>query len=135
MWVSCVPYPLEEKTDCMLLSKYNSKGTWKFKQLTLWWFLFSFCSLQGGFTQGKIIHCKIFRAGVEVTCRSFMLSAQAVCAYAECGIFNCRLAWELASFEVFLVWFVFWIFFFFFFTASQQNIKMTILKQQKGFYS
>lgn len=30
-----------------------------------------------------------------------MLSAQPVCAYAECGIFNCRLAWELASFEVF----------------------------------
>lgn len=28
---SRVPYSLEEKTDCMLLIKYGSKSTWKFK--------------------------------------------------------------------------------------------------------
>lgn len=91
--------------------------------------MFLFCSLQGGFKSGKIINCKISRAGVEVKCRSFMLSAQPVCAYAECGIFNCWLGWELASFEV-VFFCLFWFLFFlnFFFTASLQNIKMKILK-------
>lgn len=45
----------------------------------------------------KMIHCKIFRVGVDVTRRIFMLSAQPVRTYAECGIFNCRLAWELCK--------------------------------------
>lgn len=115
MWVSCVPYSLEEKlVVCCLVSK-AVKAHGSLKYLTLWGFLFLFCSLQRVFILGKIINCKISRAGVEVTCRSFMLSAQPVCAYAECSIFNCRLVWELASFEFFL----FGSFFgFFFFTAS-----------------
>lgn len=41
-------------------------------------------------------------------CRIFMLSAQPVHTYAECGIFNCRLAWELVSFEFFGVFFSVW---------------------------
>lgn len=57
-----------------------------------------------------------------------MLSAQPVCAYAECGIFNCRLAWELASFEVFFALVLFFGIFFVVVTASLQNIKMKILK-------
>lgn len=48
-----------------------------------------------------MIQCKILSVGVEVTCRIFMLSAQPVRTYAECGIFNYRLDWELVSFEVF----------------------------------
>lgn len=112
MWVSCVPYSLEEKlVVCCLVSKaVRAHGSLKY--LTLWGFFFLFCSLQRVFKLGKIINCKISRARVGVPCRSFMLSAQPVCAYAECSIFNCRLVWELASFEGFFVWFIFWIFFF-----------------------